>query len=615
MFSELIREAHVSLQRCNLEQLGINNSTSHRTERSNTITTASKNNRQDFSKRESVSVKARKDLSPAKTGETVVTKTKVKVEKDCLNSMNCKDAVRRDCSKVNNVATPAVPQNSSVDSDHHFDPEEQSEMKVKQHKRPAPLPLPALALFLKQHSTKSKKSKSKPGSPPALPSESLSEPQSSCKHAEAAAGQPATGPSMDLTGDMANGEKSDNRAFGHTTADFDPDGSVLNITGPAWQPSSLSSSDTVAKTGPEGSRTDDFFDSISVAESTGPEPAVPDGTPVLPNPDQPFCTLGTSMSIISPTLSTSSLSPILSPPHDAVLLTPNSQQTAISTEPLPSDSPAMKSDYLLPDPECSSLGFEPLSPASSPEPLPSLPASLTLQLASATSEPDPQAVPPEELPHGEDSAASVFKWHTVLPPPEPYIDNSFTTFQPTPQTVPLTSVTSPLLPSQSCSQPEPRTFDSSTSTPPPDPAPSFQENEQSMPFPAELSPLALQLPLSPTFSSLDGDGLSPTPSLTDLVHFFSTNDDLGMEVDFSEAVAVPCPPLSTVEANAREISQHVQLIPANKPTKRKKKFRRQKLAQTDLEQKIDEATYTRMQPNLEEVEEQLFISFTSKVKV
>ncbi|KAM8737752.1 MAX dimerization protein MGA a isoform 5-T5 [Acanthopagrus schlegelii] len=612
LFSDLIREAHVSLQRCNLEQLGINNSTSHRTERSNTITTAVKSNRQDFSKRESVSVRTHKDLSPAKTGEAVVN-TKVKGEKDHLKSVNCKDTVGTDCSNVNNVATPAVPQNSSVDSDHHFKPEEQSEVKVR-HKRPAPLPLPALALFLKQHSTKSKKSKSKPGSPPALPSESLSEPQSSCKDAEAAAGQPATGPSMDLTGDIANGDKSDNRAFGHTTADLDPDGPVLNISGPTWQPSSLSSSDTVAKTGPEGSRTDDFFDSISVAESTGPEPAVPDGTPVLPNPDQPFCILGTSMSIISPTLSTSSLSPILSPPHDAVLLTPNSPQTAISTEPLPSHSPAMKSDYLLPDPECSSLGFESLSPASSPEPLPSLPASLTLQLASATSQPTPQALPPEELPHSEDSAASVFKWHTVLPPPEPYIDNSFTTFQPTPQTVPLTSVTSPLLPSQTCSQPEPQTFDSSTSTPPPDPAPSFQENEQSMPFPAELSPLALQLPLSPTFSSLDGDGLSPTPSLTDLVHFFSTNDDLGMEVDFSntEAVAVPCPPPSTVEANAREVSQHVQPIQANKPSKRKKKLRRQKLGQTDLEQKIDDATYTRMQPNLEEVEEQLFISFTSK---
>ena len=110
-----------------------------------------KSNRQDFSKRESVSVRTRKDLSPAKTGEAVVTNTKVKGEKDHLNSVNCKDTVRRDCSNVNNVATPAVPQNSS---DHHFKLEEQSEVKVR-HKWPAPLPLPALALFLKQHSTKS----------------------------------------------------------------------------------------------------------------------------------------------------------------------------------------------------------------------------------------------------------------------------------------------------------------------------------------------------------------------------------------------------------------------------------------------------------------------------
>lgn len=621
LFSELIREAHVSLQRCNLEQLAIDNSTSHRTEQTNTNTTALKSNKQDVSKRDSISVKTHSETSLAKKGETAVTKRKMVEHKDLLNSLNCKDNVRTDFSEVNNVvASTAVFQNPSVD--HQHKPDTQSEVKVKQHKRPAPLPLPALALFLKQHSTKSKKAKSKPDSPPpALPSESLSGSQSS---AAASACLPsdhagkATVQSKNLTGDIA---KSDNHASGRTSAHLHPDEVVLNVIGQAvetaHQPSSPSCPDVVAATDPKGPRTDDFLVSVAVTESPGP--AVLDDTPVLPNSDQPLCTLGTPISTISSTLSTSSASPILSPPLDRVLPAPDPPQTPTITETstLPSDSPTMKSDSLLLDPECSSFGFEPLSPAISPEPLPSLPTTLTLQLDSTTSEPTLKAVPHEELPHSEDSAASVFTWHTVLPPPEPYMDTSFTTFQPTPQTLPLVSVTSPLLPSQTSSHPEPQTLSTSTSTPPPDPAPSFQENEQSLPFPAELSPLALQLPLSPTFSSLDGEGLSPTPSIADLVHFFSTDDDLGMGVDFSntEAVAVPCPPPSTVEANAHEPSQLVQPIPANKPCKRKKKSLRCKPAKTDMDQKMDDSTYSSMQPNLEEVEEQLFISFTSKVKL
>ncbi|GLD71415.1 MAX gene-associated protein-like protein [Lates japonicus] len=555
LFSELIREAHVSLQRCNLEQLGINNSTSHRTELINSKTTALKSNREDVPEKDSVSVK-----------------------------------------------TQVVSQNSRVDSDHQPKPEAPSEVNVRQHKRPAPLPLPALALFLKQHSTKSKKAKSKPDSPPpAHPSDSPSGSQIS---AAASACLPsnhssdATGPSMDLTGDVT---KSDNQASGCTGADVHPSEMISNVTGQAVETTPNAPSPSCSEL--KGPRTEDHLASVLVAESPGSDLTIPDGTPVLPNSDQPFCTLGTSTSTISSTLATSSVSPVLSPPFDTVLPALNSPQTPTITESstLPLDSPTRKSDSLLPDPECSSFGFEPLSPASSPEPLPPLPASLALELDSTTCEPTPQPVPPEELPQSEDSAASVFKWHTVLPPPEPYIDASFTT-----------SITPPLLPSLTPSNPEQQSLD--TSTPPPDSAPSFQENEQSLPFPGELSPLALQLPLSPTFSSLDGDGLSPTPSLTDLVHFFSTNDDLGMGVEFSntEAVAVTLSPPTTVEANAHEPSQQVQPIPTIKPCKRKKKSRRQKLTKLDVDQKIDDSTYTSMQPNLEEVEEQLFISFTSK---
>uniref|UniRef100_A0A3Q3XDY2 T-box domain-containing protein n=1 Tax=Mola mola TaxID=94237 RepID=A0A3Q3XDY2_MOLML len=227
------------------------------------------------------------------------------------------------------------------------------------------------------------------------------------------------------------------------------------------------------------------------------------------------------------------------------------------------------------------------------------------------SDEDRSVTVPEELSHREDSAASVFKWHTVLPPPERYIDTSFTTFQPTPQTPPFTPAVTPLLPSQT---PVPQTLDTSTSTPSPHPAPSFQDNEQSLPFPGELSPLALQLPLSPTFSSLDGEGLSPTPSLTDLVHFFSNNDDLGIGLEFTnaETLAVSCPPPSAVEASTHEVSQ-VQPVPAKKHYRRKKKSRRRKLAKAGVDPKIHELAYTSMQPSLEEVEEQLFVSFTSKV--
>ncbi|XP_035467051.2 MAX dimerization protein MGA a isoform X2 [Scophthalmus maximus] len=586
LFSELIREAHVSLQRCNLEQLRINNSNSHRTEQTNPNTTPSESNREDVPEKNCESIKTHSDTLSVKNREPVFTKRKTKADRHLLSLQTCKDDARRDYSEVNNVVTaPVVSQNSSVDSNQQPKPE--AEMNVKQHKRPAPLPLPALALFLKQRLTKSKKTKSKPDSlPPAAPSEALSGSQSSattstCQASDHASN--ATGPSKDLTEKTSN-----NQASGDTVLVIHSSGPVVET---ALQPSSPSCPNIVDTSElTKVPKTDDY----SVCESPG---SVPDGTPVLPSSDQLFGTLGTFTSTFSSTLTTSSTSPVLSPPHDTVFSTLNSPQTPPL---LPSHSPTMKSDSLLLDPECSYFGFEPLSPASSPEPLPPLPALLALELDSTTSEPTQKAVPPGELSQSVGSTAMVFKWHTVLPPPVSYIDTSFTVFQPTSQTLPLVSITSPLLPSPT----EPQT----------DLASSFQENEQSLPFPVELSPLALHLPLSPTFSSLDGGGLSPTPSIADLVHFFSTDDDLGMGVEFtnSEAVAVTCPPLTIVEANVHEPSQQVEPSPAKKPSKSKKKPRRRKLANMDMDHKMDDSTYTSMQPNLEEVEEQLFISFTSK---
>ncbi|MEQ2236554.1 hypothetical protein ILYODFUR_013983, partial [Ilyodon furcidens] len=283
---------------------------------------------------------------------------------------------------------------------------------------------------------------------------------------------------------------------------------------------------------------------------------------------------------------------------------PDSPKAAAESSTLPSGSRSMKIDSVLPDPQCSSIDFDPLSPASSPEPLPPLPASLALELDSATSAATSTASTDsfEDPQHSRNS--SVFKWHTVLPLSGTYTNSSFPTLQLQEQSTPLMSVTPPLL---SC-LPEPQTINTSTSTPPKDPIPSFQETEQSLPFPAELSPLALQLPLSPTFSSLDEDGLSPTTSLSELVHFFSTDDDIGVEFSNTDTLAVPSQPLPVSEPPPPSVM--VQPILASKPHKRKKSSRATKLARLDVGH--DGNDYRNKQPKVEEVEEQLFISFTSK---
>ncbi|KAM4625363.1 MAX dimerization protein MGA a [Polymixia lowei] len=98
------------------------------------------------------------------------------------------------------------------------------------------------------------------------------------------------------------------------------------------------------------------------------------------------------------------------------------------------------------------------------------------------------------------------------------------------------------------------------------------------------------------------------------MHIISTDDNLEMEVDFSntEAVSVTCPPLGMITANKQGPSQQAQPPPANKTLKCKKKSRQAQTARTDLALNKVDSTYTSKQPNLEEVEEQLFVSFTSK---
>lgn len=560
LFSELIREAHVSLQRCNLEQLGINHSASLRAEQTNT-------------KNSSVKAKGREALKDSTCVKAPPRKCEIrgtiKDDGQSLNSLNCNDGVGRGGP---GRAAPEVSQTSSEDLEHRPNPDATTETAMKQHKRPARLPLPALALFLRQHS---KKTKNKPDSlAPAAPPERLSVLASSAASFahplwEGTAG--AAYPSKDL-GSL----KPDLTTSGCTDPLADM---VFNVSGQTVSPQQPGPAAAAHLLGP---RTDDR--SARVSESPGPEPRGPDSTQVLPGLNQPFCSLGAS-------LTTSSLPPTAPLPLHTVLCSPNSPQTPPESSTPPLDSPTLRSS--LPDPECSSFGYEPMSPASSPEPLPHLPASIALELDSAASEACDAAGPPEDSQDTEDP--SVFKWHTVLPPPESFVDTSFTTFQPPPQTLP--------------EDPEPQS--PNTSMPAPDPPASFPESEQSLPFPAELSPLALQLPLSPTFSSIDGDGLSPTPSLADLVQFLSNDVDLGMGVEFSntEAAAVPCLPVT----ETHEPSQQVHPLPARKPCKRKKEVRQRRLGKSEVEQEVDNSTYRSMQPNLEEVEEQLFISFTSKV--
>ncbi|XP_017293151.1 MAX dimerization protein MGA a isoform X2 [Kryptolebias marmoratus] len=493
LISQLICEAHVSLQRSSSEQRSTNLSSPVRAAQNNTKTPT---NRDDTA-------------APA---PTVQTSREMKDDDRLSDPQTPPDVVRRSSCD----AAPSAEQTASSDS-------------AKQQKRPARLPLPALALFLKQHSAKHKRSNSKLSSPP---------PESS-----------GPGPGPEDSGEAARQPSS-------------PANRVAASDSQAAKSESLSSELEV------------FHDEPDMYNSETPK--------VCPS-----------------TCSTSPERPRLSPPLSTVLSAPNSPKTSqavedtavedTAVEDTPVGTSSMKTESLLFDPECSSLGFEPMSPASSPEPLPPLPASLAFEIdpASSVAAGAAESAQAPELA----SPSSVFTWHTVLPPPDTYVDSTFTAFQPPPQASPLKSVTPPLLPCLDAS------------------APPDESAEPSLPFPAELSPLALHLSLSPTFSSLDENGLSPAPSLSELVHFFSTDVDIGIGGEFSnpEATPAPSPPPPPEETQAPP--PQAQPAPARKPGRRKRS-KSTKLARLDMNQNMED--YRSLQPNLEEVEEQLFVSFASK---
>ncbi|CAN9501918.1 unnamed protein product [Ophioblennius macclurei] len=587
LFSELMRDAHVSLHRCDSDQPSINDDSPLQAEQSSTQTTSVGDGEPGVVQKESMSTK-----TLAKTDGNIAPTIKSTEEKCDMNVLDCKDSVRT--NSLCPAASTSV-QNSSKDLDHKSNADVSPEAMARQHKRPPRLPLPALALFLKQHSTKSKKSKPE-SSPSVLPSKQerlASPPGSVCLPRDLT--NAAIDPPNDVKGETSD---SDLLVSGESCKGVHSDQGGMNPTlltdetGPG--PSCLCPASDSVQLKTDG-------DLVSVPDRLDLEPRLSEST-VLPESDPPGCT----QRCATETSSTSSVFPMLSPPCNSVLLDPNSVQTVTRSSTLHTDSGSPKPDSLLPDPGCSSFGFDTLSPASSPDHLPSLPDSLDFQLDSTVSEVS-QTVEPEKD-SMQDRASSVFQWHTVLPPPQTYLDPSFTAFQST-ETDPLMSTSPPLLPSSTPPHPEPENL--STPMLPPGPPPPFQETEQSLPFPSELSPLALHLSLSPSpsFSPLDGEGLSPTPSLTDLVHFFSV-DDLGMEFSNAEVAAAPGPSLPAVAS--QEPLQGLESAPASKTCRRKKKSLRRKLAKTDSELVADEAAYQSMQPNLEEVEEQLFVSFTSK---
>ncbi|XP_076022112.1 MAX dimerization protein MGA a isoform X2 [Genypterus blacodes] len=567
LFSELMREAHVSLMRCNLEQLCMSNSTNDRTDQTDEKITAVKSKGQAAAAEDSVSLETQSEISSAKKSSNVTNDKSSKAVVQ-ITSEAPKASVHSDVKDISASAHP--------------------ELNVKQQKRPAPLPLPALALFLKQHSLKSRKVKSTKPKSPEIQLESLSENANLFSDHTNEGDYPAK--------ELKSGIRLPSQASGCINSNLNPSG--VGFSSAVCQDLETGQ-DAVASAEYDGPKPDACVASPAVAESSEPESSLPNIESMLSKSDQPVCTLVTATT--SSTLTTISTSPILSPPlSDALPIQHNSKNSST----LQSDLPTMKSTSLLL--VCPPLNFEPLSPACSPDPLPPFPASLAIEFDSSPS--SCAKANCQEYQQIENSAASVFTWHTVLPPSDPYLGTSFQA----PQPLPLGSIMPPLLPSQASTLNDPQSLSTSPASPPPHPGPSFQENEQSLTFPTDLSPLTLQLPLSPTFSSLDADGLSPTPSIADLVHFISSNDDLGMDFSNTEVtLPAPCSPCTMV-AEAAHSPLQVQPISANKSQKCRKKKHQERLVKADSTQKVDDSMYTSKKPNLEEVEEQLFVSFTSK---
>ncbi|XP_014050333.2 MAX dimerization protein MGA a isoform X1 [Salmo salar] len=622
-FTELIRECHLKIRRCNVE---ITN-TACNVEQTDTKCMVAKGKvvevavNYNFSQIPDVLSKTIKNVGTQDNGNTIDS------EKDHLSSSQSQEPVKTPVS-INDHSADEVEssqkasQSSSMSSEaKRTGSDEQQQGKAKPHKRPEPVPLPLLALYLQQLKSKSRPFRTKPKSP--LPS--TSSPSSAV-----------------LT--------------------TDPTGPATDPTGPAMVPTGyavLPASDSVVQaTDPTGQTTDyaRVPTNISVPST---DFLVPATDSLLPEPDPVLLTTDQSLLVAEPTLSitlSSPTPPLMSPFPDPLLPTPDSlipapalsspAQELPSPVPVtlnlaadlssltsdhPSNAPALSSTAsvatLKPDctpsllsPGPSLGGFEPSSPASLPDLEPPLPSPVQLKLVPAPSLPVPASSFPalEQFPAPNlfvlSSELSSHASLLALPAPDPFLTTPFIPLLPSAHLNPLPFEAASF---SSNSHPGSLALDPGLSSPPLDPASSFQVNYEPLTRPSTPSPLPFQL--SP-FSSLGPDPLSPTPSLADLTHFFSISDELEMTEDFpsSEAAPVPCPHVPTLITPSVPVGSTLP-VGSSQPTQSIKPQRSKKRSRTGVKSAkgdplpvIGGPTDVTMQPNLEEVEEQLFVSFTSK---
>ncbi|XP_046901370.1 MAX dimerization protein MGA a isoform X4 [Hypomesus transpacificus] len=659
-FSELIRESHVKLRRCKTEK-EVETCTLQVT---NTLNSVPKVGVKDLAESEDVPNSAhlkgpsaktvrktgtQSSVMPAKVDQNFITTSPVLINPQFVTEQSADERAEKRQKASNSSPVDFDPQRTSSEG--------QTREKVKPHKRPPSMPLPALALYLKQLRSKSMPDKNKPVVPselsPHLTTTSQSPSQLNLTAPPAVQDVKPSDPSTSTYGQAIY------KNISGSTYSLNPCGLALNPGNP-----------TYSKHSPTSKYSN--VDTLALAESKNQEPDLlsPEPHPVLLSLDQSLqaSELSTCTTLL-PHLPVSPSFPetLMSSVPDPVLYAPNPARSQSSLESptlvLPSAlnyGPPVSESYishlsshsstlsslptittskpltapLLQSPEHLSCDVESLSPRFLPHSEPSLPFSGTLESTptlsiippTSSSETFGQRLDPE-VPLRSTTKGSVqglgpsagvslhesqMSIFSALPPPDPFL-TSFTSFLPTPHSASLAMGSSSMFsmsrPSHSLSHPGSLDLGAASSFPS-DPD-AFQVNDQTLPFPPTLSPLALPLSLSPSFSSLGPDPLSPTPSLTDLVHFFSNNDDLNIDDDFPSNEPSPpivCPP----SIRTPSISVFAQAIPASKPRKRKGKIKKRKSAKTVDDSEMGVAADVNLQPNLEEVEEQLFVSFTSK---
>uniref|UniRef100_A0A4W5PGT4 T-box domain-containing protein n=1 Tax=Hucho hucho TaxID=62062 RepID=A0A4W5PGT4_9TELE len=518
-------------------------------------------------------------------------------EKDLLSSSQSQEPVKTPVS-INDHSADEVEssqkasQSSSVSSEaKRTGSDEQQLGKAKPHKRPDPVPLPLLALYLQRLKSKSRPVRTKPKSP--LPS--TSSPSSAVPTTD------PTGPAMVPTG-YAVLPSSDSvvRATDTTGQTTDYAGVPTNISVPNTAflvpatDSLLPEPDPVLLTTDQSLLVPEPTLSITLSSPTPPL-MLPFPDPLLPAPDS----LIPAAALSSPAQELPSPVPVtLNLAADLLSLTsdhPSNAPALSSTPSVATLKPECTPSLLSPGPSLG--GFEPSSPASLPDLEPPLPSPDQLKLVPAPSLLVPASSFPalEQLPAPNlfvlSSDLSSHASLLALPAPDPFLTTSFIPLLPSAHLNPLPFEAASF---SSTSHPGSLALDPGLSSPPLD-------------------------PLSP-FSSLGPDPLSPTPSLADLTHFFSISDELEMTEDFpsSELAPVPCPHVPTLITPSVPVSSTLP-VGSSQPTKSIKPQRYKKRSRTGVKSAkgdplpvIGGPTDVAMQPNLEEVEEQLFVSFTSK---